>query len=684
MDFLAKKKKISYIILACILIITAIIYLPVKDYDFINLDDDLYVLENKKIQDISSDGIIKILFSPNKTKGTRLTILSLAVDYAIGEYNPRVYHLHNLILYLLGIVALFLFIKKMFKRNDFALLVVALFAVLATHIESVVWISQRKDVLYFLLFFLSLFSYLLYLDHKKNAILWLILSFLLFFLAFHAKVAAASLPLILFLIDYYKKRSFSWRLFLEKIPFVIFFLLYFFRYSSSTPIPVTDDMDFKQMQDVLSSQGFFAFQDKFFLASFALLYYLKMFLYPHPIYFVHPYPIKEAGLLPSEYYYSFFAMIILGSLIVYWIYKSKSKNKREWIFGLLFFLVNIALYLHFISIKGIVVVADRYTFVAYVGLIILLVSWILHLMESKIKAHKHFWLPLLLFIYSGLFIQHTIVSFKYIKVWENNEKLYSDLISKNNTVFVAYNNRGIAYFNKKEVERAIADFSRAIEINPNIAYVYNNRGAAYILQDNYNKALADFQKSLQLNPNDIKAQFNLSKCHLLLNNYHEGLKAYNIVLEKDSLNDAAWNDRGKLKNELGMYHDALYDLNKALEINPDLEFAYNNKGISYARLGNFKKAIQNFDKAIEMDNNYADPHMNKANVLAMQKKFTEAIQAYNIAISLNPNNPYAYMNRAACYLELNDLDMACPDFKKAEQLGLQDATQMLKKHCEKK
>ncbi len=678
MKVFTNKKKIAYISLGLILIITALFYLPVKDYEFLFFDDDTYVTNNSSITDLSPEGIIQILFGKENDQQPRLTILSFAIDYAIDGYNPRVYHLHNLILYLLGISVLFFFIRKLFRRYDFAVILVLLFAFLSTHVESVVWISQRKDMLYFLFYFLSLLCYLKYLDDKKNSIVWIVCSFIFFFMSFHSKVAALTLFPSLFLIDYLRKRKITWKLFLEKTPFILLFLYFFIMFSFDN---VAKD-NIVSADQALTSSVFYSFKDKIFLASFSLFYYLKMFFYPHPIYLIHPYPEKENELFPPEYYYSFFVALLLISALIILFVKLKTKNKRELLFGLMFFLVNIGLYLHFVSIRGIVVVADRYTLVAYVGLLIILCSVIVTLFSSSRTLKQNIVLSFFILVYIGLFIQHSYITARYIPKWKNNELIFTDVITKNPKVFQAYNNRGIYYLNNKEYFKAINDFTKAIEINPRIAYLYNNRGYAYMETEQYSEALNDFQKSISMNPNDYKVQYNLSKCHLFMKNFHDGLKAYDELIKDNPEKAEIWNDRGKLKNELGMYQEAIYDFNQAIIINAELISAYNNRGIAYANLQDYDKAMDDFNTAISIDNNCVESYMNKGNLLSLTKKHTEAIQNYNLAIAINNTNAYAYMNRAACYYEIMDFDMACKDWKQAKSLGMKEAENLLVEYCE--
>jgi protein O-mannosyl-transferase len=681
MDYLENKKWLHYIILGCIIFLAGLLYSPVLDSSFLHFDDDSYVIENEMIRDFSPQGIKRIFFADDHSRLPRLTLFSFALDYSLDGLNPKVYHLHNLILYLLGILILFFFVKKLLKRNDIALLVVLLYSFLATHVESVAWIAQRKDMLYFLFYFLALIFYLYYLENTKRKYLFILLTFIFFACSFHSKVAAAPLPFVLFLIDYFKKRKLNWRLIVEKLPFIIYLLYYILHFSFSTEVPQIHD-ESMQMQQVYSSFGiFYTFIDKIFLAAFSSVYYLKMFFFPYPVYLIHPYPEKNQGILPQEYYLSAVFLLILIFFLVIFIRRMKKERKSFWIFSLSFFMLNIGIYLHFISIKGIVVVADRYSLVAYVGLLILLASIIVGFAKSKVKKHRKILLPLSLSLYLFLLFHHGIAASNYVKVWKNDESLFSDLISKNNKVYQAYNNRAIYYYKNTEYHKAIGDFSQAIRINPYISYLYNNRGVVYLEIDDYEKALEDFQLSLELKPNDNKTILNISKTYSLLNRNEESLQAFNDLLEEEADNFSALNDRGRILNELDKPLEALDDLNKAIAINPNFSFAYNNRGISYSKMGDFENAMKDFENAIATDPTYADPYMNKANVLGMYERFTEAIAYYDKAIALQIDNPYAYMNRAACYFELNNLDMACKDWKAAEKKGVIEATDIIQIHC---
>ena len=680
MNFFNNKKHLAYFALGLILVTTVMIYYPTRHYEFIDFDDHIYITNNEHIRDLSPHGIINILFGPTHVQGTRLTILSLAVDYAIGGLNPSVYRMHNIFLYLMGMVVLFFFIRKLFQRYDLAILVVGLFAVLSTHVESVVWVSQRKDMLYFLFYFLALLAYLKYLEKNHN-VKWLLAAFLFFFLSFHAKVAAAPLVVVLFLIDYYKKRPFEWKMILEKVPFILFFLFYSIRYSgldtTMTSVIYEDAEQVKNMTMV-----YYTFTDRLFMGAYALLYYIRMFFYPHPIYFIHPYPEKINDALPQEYYTSFATILMIAAAVTFLFFKLKTKNKRQLLFGLLFFLVNIGLYLHvLVDIKGIVIVADRYTYVAYVGLLIITASIIAQLFNSRQRFFKTWMLRLGLLLYAILFIQHAVVAIKYTKAWQNDKTLFTEIIEKNINIVYAYNNRGTYYYNNQEFEKALADFNKAIKINPNAVHLYNNRGATYVQLEMYEEALSDLKISIKYNPNDKATQFNLAKCLLFIEDQDESIKAYEKVIEKDPYNADAWNDRGKLKNEMGLYHDAIYSLNKAIELDATNHLAYNNRGISYASIYEYDKAMSDFHKAIKLDSLYSDPYMNIATILALNNYCGDAIYYYNKAIDLKHTNPYVYFNRGVCFFNLNQREAACKDWEKAHSLGVEEALIELQTNC---
>ncbi|NPA68790.1 MAG: hypothetical protein GXO50_09305, partial [Chlorobi bacterium] len=225
------KTKILFTLL--IAFITFISFFPTFDNEITTWDDEFYINTNPYLKDLSFENVKTLFDTGTYYMGNYhpLAMISLSVDYAIGgedaegNVNPFMFHFTNFILYLLTVTAVLYFIYILFKDFKLAAAAALLFAVHTLHVESVAWISERKDVLYAFFFVLSLIAYVKYTDNGK--IKFYVLSLLLFVLSLFSKGQAVSLAVTLVLIDYFRGRKLiDKKLILEKIPFFILALVF--------------------------------------------------------------------------------------------------------------------------------------------------------------------------------------------------------------------------------------------------------------------------------------------------------------------------------------------------------------------------------------------------------------------------------------------------------------------------
>ncbi len=195
----------------------------------------------------------------------------------------------------------------------------------------------------------------------------------------------------------------------------------------------------------------------------------------------------------------------------------------------------------------------------------------------------------------------------------------------------------INYAAKGQYDRAIALFSKALEINPRYAEAYNNRGIAYAKgKGQYDKAISDYDKAIEINPR-----------------YAE-----------------AYNNRAIAYCDSQKFDKAISDYTKAIEINPRYTEAYNNRGVAYEKKGQFDKAISDFSIALEINPRYAEAYNNRGIAYAKGKgQYEKALSDFLKAIEINPVNADIYDNRGITYERLGDKEKACSDWKKACQLG---------------
>ncbi|NCA93783.1 MAG: tetratricopeptide repeat protein [Sphingobacteriia bacterium] len=265
-----------------------------------------------------------------------------------------------------------------------------------------------------------------------------------------------------------------------------------------------------------------------------------------------------------------------------------------------------------------------------------------------------------------------------------------------------YYNRGRAYFDTKKFKKAIADFTKVIELDPNHVKAYNNRGRVYADTKKLEEAIADFTKVIELDPNHTKAYYNRGIVYDDIKKFDKAINDYDKVIELDHNNAHAYNNQGvvyhKIKNlkkarinfskaieldpryvdayinrgavfrDTKRFNEAIADFTEVIKIAPSFFVAHSNRGAVYTDIQKFDEAIADCTRAIELNPNYADAYNNRGNAYDYKQNFKKAIFDYDKAIELNPNYADAYYNRGISHHNSQKFKKAIADFTKAIKL----------------
>ncbi|MDP2162234.1 MAG: hypothetical protein Q8K02_17270, partial [Flavobacterium sp.] len=310
----------SLLLLLLAVVITAITFSNSINNDFAsNWDDNVYVLNSELTKDLSFRAIKEIFTTFYGGNYHPITTLSFAIEYELFGLTAKPYHVLNFLLHLLNVVLVFYFFKLFSKNINIAFLVAVFFGVHPMHVESVSWITERKDLLFMAFYMGSLIFYLKYILGKPQ-IRNLIFSFLLFTGACFSKSMAVSLPLVLFLLDYYLKRGFSIKNIAEKIPFLAISVLF----------GILAILSQKASGTIYSHLPFTWFE-RVFLISYSLSFYIVKLFAPLNLCVTHFYP-KSGETLDLIYWLSPLLLLLVSFLV----FKTK-KFKKELVFGILFY-----------------------------------------------------------------------------------------------------------------------------------------------------------------------------------------------------------------------------------------------------------------------------------------------------------------------------------------------------------
>jgi len=251
---------------------------------------------------------------------------------------------------------------------------------------------------------------------------------------------------------------------------------------------------------------------------------------------------------------------------------------------------------------------------------------------------------------------------------KNNEKAiadYTKAINFNPKFAAAYNNRGSTYSGSGNKQKAIDDFNKAIEINPKYSTAYNNRGFSYFNLGNKQKAIDDLTEAIRFNFKDANLYNNRGNFYYALNQNQKAIDDFNEAIRINSKYAYAYINRGLAYSHLGNKRKAIDDFNKAIEINPSLADAYNSRGTIQYDQGKIREALEDYNQAIRIDPQNVSAHTNRGLFYSSQRKFKEAIDDFNEALKINPKFFAAHHNRGLAYFDQNKFKEAIDDFTNA-------------------
>jgi hypothetical protein len=567
-----------FIFSAIIAVLTAIAFFPMLKNEFVNWDDTFYVVQNKLLRGPDWKGIFT---QPVVSNFHPVTILTLAFNYRISELEPFTYLLFNYLLHMANALLVFLFIYRISDgKKAIAFLTSLMFAIHPMHVESVAWVSERKDVLYTFFFLLSLMQYWRYLEKGRQLNLWI--SLLFFIISLLSKPAAVVLPLVLLLLDYWKGRRLTSKIFFEKIPFFLAALV----------IGIVTVMI--QSRGAIAGFDLYPLWIRPFFGCYTLMIYFIRFFIPYPLSAFHPYPSPDdpgTAVLLSP-------LFVIALLVFLWL----RRKDKTFVFGILFFVINLVLVLQFLSI-GFTLVSERYTYVPYIGLAFFVSTW---LYKKTTAANK------IIFIAASVItLVFGFITFQRTKIWRNSAVLWTDVINRypdaplpraNRASYLSVIATEPANLNKRDslFSLALQDCNHAIKVAPHEWAAFEKRGMLLLHLDRNQEALDDAGALLKLQPGNHLGYYIRGTVAMRQNNPAKALEEYNTCLSLKPENEFALNNRGTvLVNSYQRFQEALVDFNKAIAVNPKSGEYYLNRSICYFKMGEKELALKDAMTAVK-------------------------------------------------------------------------------------
>ncbi|MBI5587181.1 MAG: tetratricopeptide repeat protein [Deltaproteobacteria bacterium] len=614
--------------------VTFLVYLPSVRYGFVSFDDLRYVPGNPAIRHIDLAFIKLILTTVMASNWHPLTIFSYALDYAMWGAAPLGYHLENIVWHAVNTALVFVLTVRLFgvkgspdAKTIFAGLTAALlFGLHPTHVESVSWISERKDVLSGFFFILSILAYLKYAAPSAGKkLLYYFASLSAFVLAVMSKPMAITLPVALLILDFYPLERFKdgvVKILTEKVPFLAVSLL-----------TAALTLWAQSYGGAIKTFGTFPIDKRLFLSVRAPVFYLYKTVFPlklSPIYL----PPAKTSLAGFEFIAS---LAIVVAVTVFCLLAAK--RNKIYLASWLFFLATLLPVIGIIQV-GDQAAADRYTYLPGLGPFILVAAGAGAIFGRLSKGTGRTIAAACLVVVSGVLSLRTV---SQEAIWKDSVTLWTHVIKTEGEIPLAYNSRGLVYQDLGEHKEAIADFNRAIELDPRYAFPYNNRGYSYQRMKDYGQAAKDYDRAIELDP---------------------GIAS-------------PYNNRGLLRYELGDYNNAVADFKKAIELDTKLLHAYVNMALAHTELGRFPEALKSYNDGLSLSPTEPDIYLNRGFLYLTLGAFGKAASDFESSIRFGQDDPSAYWGLGLASLKLGDTAKAEANIRKAAGMGSKEAKEFL-------
>ncbi|MGW8222880.1 MAG: tetratricopeptide repeat protein [Syntrophobacteria bacterium] len=612
--------KLDIFVCLLLFIATLAVYWQVGNYEFVNFDDDKYIIENFHVQKgLTRDSVIWAFTATHVSNWHPLTWLSHMLDFQLYGLNPSGHHLTNVFFHLVNTLLLFLVLKLMTGALWRSGLVAALFAVHPLHVESVVWVAERKDVLSTLFWMLTLWAYLGY--TKRPGVKRYLVILLAFALGLMAKPMLVTLPFVLLLLDYWplkrielgqsaiglpaasqpstianKPGAQAFRLLLEKTPMFVLAAV-----SSVVTFIV------QKSGGAVGALETYPFKIRMANALLSYVIYLKKMIWPQNLAVFYPHPGQS---LPMWQAAGAGLLLVVVSIAVI-----RAGRRYPYLpVGWLWYVGTLVPVIGLVQV-GDQAMADRYTYVSLIGLFIV-VAWGVPDVARSWRYGK----SALALATGSLLVALMVSTSLQLKHWKNSLTLFDHALSVTDRNYLAHTNFGNALAELGRVDEALFHFTEAVKIRPSFSKAYNNLGNALARQGRDEEAIFHLTRALELEPDFPRAHNNLGNLFERQRKIEEAVFHYSMALELKPDFAEAYFNLGNLQARQGKMDQAISHFSSALQIKPDFAEAHNSLGVVLAYTGRLEEAIAHFTEALQIEPGFVRARTNLSTALRQAGK----------------------------------------------------------------
>ncbi|MGD9244134.1 MAG: tetratricopeptide repeat protein [Desulfobacterales bacterium] len=646
----------------CLALTIILAYGQASNLDFVGYDDELYVTENLNVQKgLTAEGLKWAFTTFHSANWHPLTWLSHMIDCELYGLNPMGHHWTNLILHTANTILLFLILKVMTGSIWRSAFVAALFALHPLHVESVAWVSERKDVLSTFFGLLMIGAYYRYVKAPdvKNYLMVVVF----FSLGLMAKPMLVTFPFVLLLLDFWPLNRFHYknnyllqtettpcygskgifRLILEKIPLFI-------------PVVISSGLTFLAQKSGGAVKTLESLSLKLRITNALVSYvsYIVKAIWPCNLAVFYPHP---GSALPA-WQISGAAFVIAVAIFL----SIRLLKKFPYIaVGLFWYLGTLIPVIGLVQV-GNQAMADRYTYIPLIGFFII-VAWGLSDLSIRWRYRKIFLVLPTVIILSAMVVGTS----SQLPYWKNGITLFERAVEATKNNYKAQNNLGTAYA-QVDIDKAVFHFKEALKIKPDYATALYNLGTSILKKGNYDEAVLYFNKAIKIDPQRTGSRLNLANVLFEQGRHDEAISHYNEIIKTDSENADA---RMNLANVLyiqGKCDEAISQYKELIKTDPENADVHSNLAYVLSIQGKLDEAVLHYNEAIKIQPKHEKAHYHIGNILMKQGKIKEAFAHFAEVIKIKPDYVQAYNKIGLILYKQGKVSKAKVFYSKALQL----------------
>ena len=596
-----------------------LIYGQTFQFGFV-FDDQYFIVNNPAIRGF---GHVHLMWA-NLPKTRLIGIYTFAFNYVLGQLNPTGYHIFNFVIHLIcvglvwGLADLLFKITKMPREGlskHLPYLIAVLFLVHPGQTQAISYISQRFESMAAMFYLSTVYLYLTarLCENRIRQTALFALCALCAVAGIFTKEVVMTVPIMIIVSEWILFPKKSNRIFymILCVIGVLLFLLFRKILNNGLSIFFNAVPSDSHPGEILTPAHYFLTQMRVFLT------FLRLLILPILQNADYDYHVSTGFISPPL---TLLGFCTIGG-IIYLILKLR-QTKPLIAFGLAWILITFSINL---APRANVIFEHKLYLISF-GFFLTLASGL----SLYIKNNQTLLRTLLC-----LTAFWAILSFQRNHIWREEFTLWDDVIKHSPHKGRPYNNRGLAWDRRGNPRMALADFNKAIEMEPSYINAYINRGFLLSKLGALPQALADDDKAVNLNPKLAGAYIN----------------------------------RGQVYDKMGHFNEALADYNKAISLKDNLAESYNDRANVYFKMGNLPQAIADYNKALTFKTDYADVYYNLAFIYYRQGRFADAVDNYSKTLEINPKDASTYYNRAVAYYQLKEYAKAWIDVKQMQALG---------------